>query len=60
LPTYASGYFTSGYATKTFSPFKINAKKWNSLKIKTKYYNTDIHEGSFRNDNFVRTIIKTK
>jgi spermidine synthase len=27
LPTYASGYFTSGYATKTFSPFKINAKK---------------------------------
>ncbi|NLG53671.1 MAG: polyamine aminopropyltransferase [Clostridiales bacterium] len=47
IPTYPSGHWLFGFASKTFDPLSFDAARWNSLGLKTKYYNTDIHIGSF-------------
>lgn len=55
IPTYPSGYWLFGYASKHYDPIKdLNASKWNDLDIKTRYYNTDLHMGSFALPNYVK------
>ncbi len=48
IPTYPSGYWLFGFASKKYHPVaNLNATKWNSLGINTNYYTTRLHVGSF-------------
>lgn len=54
IPTYPSGHWLFGYASKHYDPIKdLQAQAWNSLEIKTKYYNTSLHLGAFALPNYV-------
>jgi spermidine synthase len=59
IPTYPSGYWLFGFASKKFDPIKdLDAGKWNALKLKTKYYNTELHVGCFALPNYVKELLK--
>ncbi len=48
IPTYAAGYWLFGFASKKYHPIDdLDAKRWLSLGLKTKYYTTRLHVGSF-------------
>lgn len=54
IPTYPSGHWLFGFASKHFDPTQdFNGEQWNALGIKTKYYNTDLHLGAFALPNYV-------
>jgi len=57
IPTYPSGHWLFGFASKKYDPLNIDEKAWNDLGIKTKYYNTDIHKGSFALPNYVKELL---
>ncbi len=54
IPTYPSGHWLFGFASKGLSPLEFDAQRWNALGIETKYYNTDLHTGSFALPNYVK------
>ncbi len=55
IPTYPGGYWLFNFASKKYNPLKdIKVNDWNSLNIHTKYYNTDLHMGSFALPNYVK------
>ncbi|MGX6591674.1 polyamine aminopropyltransferase [Cetobacterium ceti] len=57
-PTYASGHWMLGFASKKYDPIlNHNPKQWESLNIKTKYYNSNIHKGAFALPNYVLDIL---
>ena len=59
MPTYPSGHWLFGFASKGLHPINdLDKEKWNSLGIKTKYYNTDIHVGAFALPTYVREMIE--
>ncbi len=48
IPTYAAGYWLFGFASKKYHPIDdLNAKAWQKLGLKTRYYTTKLHVGSF-------------
>jgi spermidine synthase len=48
IPTYPSGHWLFGFASKKYHPVRdLDSKKWNALGINTRYYNTNLHRGSF-------------
>ncbi len=54
IPTYPSGHWLFGFASKGIDPIDdLDADYWNNLGFKTRYYNTDIHKGSFMLPNYV-------
>jgi spermidine synthase len=57
MPTYPSGHWLFGFNSKKINPINDSIKKWNNLNINTKYYNTEIHKGSFMLPNYVKEII---
>ncbi|MFL0166918.1 polyamine aminopropyltransferase [Candidatus Clostridium helianthi] len=58
IPTYPSGHWLFGFASKKYHPIKdFDAKAWNKLGIKTKYYNTDLHVGCFALPTYVRDML---
>jgi len=58
IPTYASGHWLFGFASKTLDPVEnFDAEKWNALGLETKYYNTDIHKGAFAIPNYVKELL---
>jgi len=60
MPTYPSGHWLFGFAGKYFDPIKnFNEEYWNSLNIKTRYYNTDIHKGAFALPTYVKDLLST-
>ncbi len=55
IPTYPSGHWLFGYASKHYDPIKdLKEDAWNALGIKTKYYNTKLHQGAFALPNYVK------
>jgi spermidine synthase len=59
IPTYPSGHWLFGFASKRRDPLiDLDEKKWNSLGIKTNYYNTEIHKGSFALPNYVIDLLE--
>lgn len=55
MPTYASGHWLFGFASKKYDPVAdLKADEWNCFGIKTKYYNTDLHIGAFALPNYVK------
>jgi spermidine synthase len=59
IPTYPSGHWLFGFASKRFDPLSdLDASKWNSLGLKTKYYNTDLHRGCFAIPTYVKELLE--
>lgn len=55
IPTYPSGHWLFGFASKKYDPIKdLDADKWNVLGLKTRYYNTELHIGAFAIPNYVK------
>lgn len=59
IPTYPSGHWLFGFASKSIMPLNENINKWNENNFETKYYNTDLHKGSFYLPNYVREILES-
>ena len=58
IPTYPSGHWLFGFSSKEIKPLNgLDAQAWNSLGIKTKYYNTDLHKGAFALPNYVKELL---
>ncbi|MBQ4226537.1 MAG: polyamine aminopropyltransferase [Oscillospiraceae bacterium] len=53
IPTYPSGHWLFGFASKTIDPLRFDADGWNALGLKTRYYNTELHKGCFAIPNYV-------
>lgn len=58
IPTYPSGHWLFGYASKTVDPLKADADRWNALGLETRYYNTDLHKGCFMIPNYVKELLE--
>lgn len=58
MPTYPSGHWLFGFASKKLDPIKdVDFDKWNALGIKTKYYNPKLHVGCFALPSYVQEIL---
>lgn len=59
IPTYPSGYWLFGFASKKYDPvMDLKEDEWNKLRLKTKYYNTELHKGSFAIPNYVKELLE--
>ena len=58
IPTYPSGHWLFGFASKAIDPLDVNAQEWNNIGIKTRYYNTELHKGCFAIPNYVKELLE--
>ena len=59
IPTYPSGHWLFGFASKQYHPTKdLKEQQWNSLELQTNYYNTNIHKASFCLPTYVEKMLK--
>ncbi|MFK5883908.1 MAG: polyamine aminopropyltransferase [Candidatus Izemoplasma sp.] len=60
-PTYPSGHWLFGFASKKFHPLKDHKPEiWEKLNLKTKYYNSGIHQGCFMLPTFVKELLDSE
>lgn len=58
MPIYPSTYWSFGFCSKKYHPLKdFDQKRFDDLKLKTKYYNDDVHIGSFALPQFVKELL---
>jgi len=58
IPTFASGHWLFGFASKSVDPLKnVDFDAWNALELRMKYYNTDVHRGSFALPTYVKELL---
>lgn len=58
IPTYPSGHWLFGFASKGIDPIKdLKNEQWNQLEITTHYYNTTLHSGAFALPNYVKELL---
>ncbi|NLA53691.1 MAG: spermidine synthase, partial [Clostridiales bacterium] len=61
IPSYPSGHWLFGFASINYKPLAdLDADRWNSLGIATRYYNTDLHKGAFYLPNYVKDMLDSK
>ena len=54
-PTYPSGHWLFGFASKKYHPIKDHKPEiWEKFNIYTKYYNSDLHKGAFQLPTYVK------
>lgn len=59
IPTYPSGLWLFGFASKKYHPVEdMNAAAWNLLGLKTRYYNSKLHAGSFALPTYVEELLR--
>lgn len=59
IPTYPSGHWLFGFASKKLHPLEgLKAKEWHRLGIETRYYNTKIHTGAFALPTYVQELLE--
>ena len=58
IPTYPSGHWLFGYASKGIQPINEHVKSWSEYGIQTKYYNPALHEGCFALPTYVIESLK--
>jgi spermidine synthase len=59
IATYPSGHWLFGFASKKYHPVKdLDAKRWNSYGLKTKYYTTKLHAGAFLLPAYVEEMLR--
>ena len=48
IPTYPSGHWLFGFASKQYHPLKdLNETRWNMRALSCRYYTTTLHKGAF-------------
>ena len=58
IPSYPSGHWLFGFASKKYDPIAdLREDEWNRLGINTRYYNTDLHKGSFYLPTYVTQLL---
>ncbi|ADY57442.1 spermidine synthase [Syntrophobotulus glycolicus DSM 8271] len=58
IPTYPSGHWLFGFASKKYDPVgKLDEEAWNNLGLQTNYYNTELHKGCFALPNYVKALL---
>ncbi|NLP45861.1 MAG: polyamine aminopropyltransferase [Epulopiscium sp.] len=58
MPTYPSGHWLFGFASKKYDPIRdLQKETWEAIGLKTKYYNTDLHVGAFALPNYVKEML---
>ena len=59
IPTYPSGYWLFGFASKGLHPVDdLRDQEWQEKGIQTRYYNTRLHRGAFALPNYVEELLK--
>ena len=59
LPTYPSGHWLFGFASKKYHPLNDSApEKWNMRGIHTRYYTTRLHQGAFALPAYVEEMLR--
>ncbi len=59
IPTYPSGHWLFGFASKRFDPRRDqNAEWWLAQGLRTRYYNQYVHSGCFALPNNVRDVLR--
>lgn len=59
IPTYPSGHWLFGFASKKYHPLKhLRVKEWNTRGIQTRYYTTTLHKGAFYLPAYVEELLK--
>ena len=59
IPTCPAGYWLFGFASKKYHPLKdFDRKRWNDRNIKTWYYTTNLHCGSFMLPRYVEDLLR--
>lgn len=58
IPTYPSGHWLFGFASKKHHPTKgVDFSRWKNLSIATRYYNHHIHKGAFALPTYVEKML---
>ena len=59
IPSYAAGYWLFGFASKKYHPIDdLDPEAWLRLNLRTKYYTTKLHVGSFYLPAFLEEMLK--
>ncbi len=59
IPTYPSGHWLFGFASKKYDPVSgLDPKVWEELGIRTRYYNTKLHAGAFALPTYVEALLE--
>lgn len=59
IPSYPSGYWLFGFASKKYHPvLDLREKEWKARMIDTNYYTTNLHKGSFALPAYVEKLLK--
>ena len=59
IPTYPSGHWLFGFASKKYHPVHdLDGARWNLLGIKTRYYTTRLHGGAFILPAYVEELLR--
>lgn len=59
IPAYAAGYWLFGFASKKYHPIDdLNIERWKSFELKTNYYTTNLHIGSFYLPAFLENMLE--
>ena len=58
IPTYPSGHWLFGFASKKYDPLRADLERWKRLGIETRYYNAQIHTGCFALPNYVLRLLE--
>ncbi|QQY79895.1 spermidine synthase [Keratinibaculum paraultunense] len=58
IPTYPSGHWLFGFASKKYDPvLDQKASQWGKYNIYTKYYNEKVHKGAFYLPTYIQNIL---
>jgi spermidine synthase len=59
MPTYPSGHWLFGFASKALDPIKdFKPELWKAFGLETKYYNTELHLGCFALPSYVKKMLQ--
>ena len=61
IPTYPSGHWLFGFASKSLDPINnFKPEEWSKFNLKTKYYNTGLHKASFALPTYVKELLENE
>ena len=59
IPTYPSGHWLFGFASKQYHPLKhLDEARWNARGLACRYYTTTLHKGAFYIPAYVEDLLK--
>jgi spermidine synthase len=59
MPTYPSGHWLFGFASKGLDPIKdVKFEEWKKHELETKYYNPELHIGCFALPTYVQELLQ--